>query len=89
MEEIEVIFSKLYLRKETIDRLFAQRRKLIDEEERKTIERINLVQSLEEIAEIEMELKQKKYGIPWNVYLTLHDKEVALRFREKIGTIRR
>ena len=81
MKEIEGMFSKPYLKEETIDRLFAQREKLIKEEEKITIEKINLCQSLEEVAEIEINLRKEKYGISWNVCLALQNKELTLRFR--------
>ena len=81
IKEIEVMFSKAYLKEETIDRLFAQREKLIKIAEKEIFERIAKCQSLEEVAEIEIDLRKENYGISWNVSLALQNKELTLRFR--------
>lgn len=82
MKEIEGMFSKSYLKEETIDRLFAQREKLIKISEKEVLERIAKCQSLEEVAEIEIDLRKENYGISWNVSLALQNKELTLRFRK-------
>lgn len=82
MKEIEKMFSKPYLKEETIDRLFAQRKKLIKIAEKEILERITKSQSLEEVVDIEIELRREGFGISWDVSLALQNKELTLRFRK-------
>lgn len=84
MKEIEAMFSKPpCLKRETIDRLFIQREKLIKIAEKEIIDRIAKCQSLVEVADIEIELRQEGFGFSWDVSLALQNKEATLRFRER------
>ena len=83
MKEIEAMFYKPYLKEETIDRLFAQRKKLVKIAEKEIIDRIEKCQSLVEVADIEIELRQEGFGFSWDVSLALQNKQVTLRFRER------
>lgn len=83
MKEIEAMFYKPHLKEETIDRLFAQRKKLVKIAEKEIIDRIEKCQSLVEVADIEIELRQEGFGFSWDVSLALQNKQVTLRFRER------